>query len=110
MTSLFDLAVLAAAIPTVYTFICRLKQLGPKVHKWRIIAMQAAFAIATLWAGWAGFNGWATPGDAATIIGSVAWLGLSYKSWSKGVPRYFESNPDPLEPITWSKISGGKKE
>lgn len=107
--SIFDAMIAVMAAPTLVGFVCRLSMLDVRTHCALPILMHSALAVAVAWAGYHALVGDGTIGDAATVLGALAWIILSLDTWRHGVPTHFLSAPKLIDEIQWPHISGGKE-
>lgn len=101
--------VLALAAPTMFAFVCRLSMLSFRTHAPLIIIMHVCLAISVAFSGYQAWLGIANLGDVATVLGSLAWIIVSYETWKGGVPDHFDTSPAPLDTLEYPRIHGGKK-
>ena len=92
----------------VFCYVCRLSQMSWKTTKPSPLIMHLSFAIATVWAGYHGWFGVADLGDFCTVLGAIAWISISYKTWRHGVPEHF-SKPMELDEMNWGTVRERRK-
>lgn len=100
---------LAMTPPLLMAYVCRLAMLHPTTNTPGIVVMHAALAMSVGWAGYHGWVGDSTFGDVVSVIGAAAWILSSFREWRFGeVPARYKTQPMPLDPIHYPKVSGGK--
>lgn len=97
MNDLLDYIVLAAAVPTVVAYLCRLDMLTYSGHRPGVVLMHACLACAAVMAGYHGWDGSSAPLDLFAVAGGALWIHVSYPSWRGKVPAHFDSGPVPFD-------------
>jgi cell division protein FtsW (lipid II flippase) len=91
----------------IFTYVCRLSMMSWKTTSPMILVMHLSLAMATIWSGYRGWIGDADPGDFATVVGSLAWISVSYRTWKFGVPEHFNrSRPMELDEADLHSVWG----
>ncbi len=109
--SVIDYLLIAAAIPAIGAFVCRLTTLDMKKHSPLVIAMHIGMAIAVAQALWDAVSPHedVSAGDVAAVLAAISWLAISFKTWKNGVPAHF-TKPEALQEARLHDVSGGRKD
>lgn len=86
-------------IVSVFVLVCRLNPMHARTHRESVLTMNQALGVACIMAAADAVQGRVTMGGAAVVVGTAAWLWVSYATWYAGPPDW---TLRPTESPTWA--------